>query len=163
MRKVRIIFLSFLTIIFLSAFSRAEEIAIVVNKTNPVKELSLKDLIKIFKAERQYWDGEKVHILMRESGSWEKEIILKKIYQMSDVALQKFWLGKIFRGEVSDFPLVFSSASMIKRLIKENPGAIGFIDLSSIDGEIKVIRIEGKLPQDEGYPLREIIEEGSKR
>lgn len=150
--------ISLLSVIMLTIFliqtASSRDLAIVVNKANPVEELSLKDLSKIFKADRQFWDGNKIHLLMRESGSWEKELILKRVYQMSEEELKKFWLGKIFRGETTSFPLVFGSTTLIKKVINDVLGAISFLDSQAIDENLKVLRIEGKLPGQEGYLLQ---------
>lgn len=153
LNKIGIIFL--LLIVSQANAIEAKDLAIIVNKANPTEALSLRDLGKIFKAEKQFWDGEKIHLLMREQGSWEKEVILKKVYQMSDEEVKKFWLGNLFRGEVASFPAVFGSVTRIKSLIKNMPGAIGFIDSKVIDDSLKVIKIEGKLPGEPGYPLAE--------
>lgn len=139
----------------LSSSSLSAEIAIVVNKNNPVDNLALNELVKIFKADRQYWDGEKIFILMRESTSWEKNIILKKVYQMSGDELNKFWLGKVFRGEINNFPAVFGSENTIKKLIAAKPGAISFVNSRAVDDNVKVLKIDGKLPGEKTYPLGE--------
>jgi len=141
-------------VLFLISACQAKDVAIVVNKANPITELSLQDLRQIFKAERQFWDGKKIHLLMREEGAWEKEIILKKVYTMSDEELKKFWLGKIFRGEVTTFPQIISSPLMINKLIQNLAGAIGFLDSQAVDANVKVIKIEGRLPGQEGYALK---------
>ncbi len=147
----------FLFLLFLLAFTfrSSHNLAIVVNKSNPIEDISMKELIKIFKAEKQYWDAEKIALLMREQGSWERELVLKKIYGMREEELKKFWLGKMFRGEITSFPAVFGSQSMIKRLVANLKGAVSFIDSQNIDSTVKVIRIDGKLPGEAGYLLSE--------
>jgi hypothetical protein len=42
----------------------------------------------------------------------------------------------------------------MKRFVREVPNAIGFLDVSAVDGSVKVLRINGKLPGEPGYPLR---------
>lgn len=155
MHKKRAVSFSIFAVFFLISVCQAKDVAIVVNKENLITELSLSDLRKIFKAERQFWDGEKIHILMREENSWEKGIILKKIYQMSNEELNKFWLGKVFRDEISSFPVIIGSLTMLKKLVANMAGAISFCDSQALDDKVKVIRIEGKLPQELEYPLSE--------
>lgn len=155
MNKKISVFIFILLMLFSDRCCLAREIAIVINKANPLEELSLKDLIEIFKQDRQYWDGEKINLLMREDGAWEKEIILKKVYAMSDEELRKFCLGKVFRGEIATFPQIISSQTLIKKLVCNLSGAIGFLDAQVIDDSVKVIKIEGRLPGEEGYLLKE--------
>lgn len=154
MRKIiKKIILGAVLLLFLNSPLSAAEIAIIVNRQNPVNDLSSGELTRIFKAERQYWDGDKILLLMRESASWEKEVILKKVYSMSNEELDKFWLGKIFRGEVISFPAVFGSDDMVKKLINTKAGIISFIDSKAADASVKVLKIDGKLPGERNYPL----------
>ena len=131
------------------------DIAIIVYKDNPTTDLSFKDLVKIFEQEEQYWkDNRKIYLIMQPSGRPEKETVLKKIYNKSnDEELKKFWLGKMFRGEITSFPKTLSSNEAVKRFVSQLPDSIGFIDSSFADESVKVLRIDGKLPGEKGYVL----------
>ena len=117
--------------------------------------VSLEELSKIFAQERQYWViGKKIYLVLQEAGSPEKQVVLKKIYRKAnDDELKKFWLGKIFRGEIATFPKTLSSNEAVKRFVSQAVNAIGFIDSAFVDDSIKVLRIDGKLPGERGYVL----------
>lgn len=140
-----------------STSSRAadvREVAIIVHKENPTEGVSLKELTKIFRQEKQFWDdGRKIYLIMREAGAVEKDVVLKKIYEMDDQALKKFWLGKIFKGETPSFPTTVGSNATAKQLVTQAPSAIGFINASLVDDSVKPLRIDGKLPGEQGYVL----------
>jgi len=34
------------------------------------------------------------------------------------------------------------------------PGAVGYLRASDVDNSVKVVRVNGLLPEDDGYPLR---------
>lgn len=130
------------------------ELAVIVNKENPIDDLSSEELIRIFKQEKQYWDqGKKIYFLMQETGSVEKEIVLRKIYKMDPEALKKFWLAKMFRGEISSFPKTLSSNGAVKRFISRSPMSIGYIDAAEMDDSVKALSIDGKRPGEPGYSL----------
>lgn len=134
----------------------AETIAIIVNQENGASELSFKELVSIFKAEKQHWDKDntgRIYLTMRESGSKEKEAAMKLIYRMSEGELKKFWIGKIYRGEVADFPKVFESDISMKKFVLKVKNAIGIISSANTDDTIKVLSIDGKLPGEDGYKL----------
>ena len=135
--------------------SFASDVAVVVNANNPIMELSFRDLEKIFKLDKKYWEnGNKIYFIMQEAENLPTKILLSKVYQMQNYHdLKTYWLGMIFREELSSFPQVLSSDEAIKRFIIQAPNAIGFINASSIDTRVKVLRIDGKLPGDAGYPL----------
>jgi hypothetical protein len=43
-----------------------------------------------------------------------------------------------------------SDADVLK-IVQSNPGAIGFVDVRSVDNTINVVRVDGKLPMESGY------------
>jgi ABC-type phosphate transport system substrate-binding protein len=133
----------------------AADLAVVVSPDNPVDDIQWKDLVKIFRLEKQYWrDKARVHLVLRESGSKEKGVVLAKIYQTSDEGLKKMWLAKMYREEITSFPRVLNSNEAVIRFVSQVPTAISVIDVMYRDGRVKVLRINGALPGEEGYPLK---------
>lgn len=156
MRKVSFILTILMLICVYTQMCQADALAIIVNLENGTSELSFKELVSIFKAEKQRWDKDnmgRIYLTMRESGSKEKEASLKLIYRMSERDLKKFWIGKIYRGEVSDFPKIFESDISIKKFVSKVKNAIGIISSDDTDDTIKVLSIDGKLPGEDGYKL----------
>ncbi|MFQ5901268.1 MAG: hypothetical protein ACE5IH_06905 [Thermodesulfobacteriota bacterium] len=137
------------------ATSFAEAIAVIVNKSNSVNELTFNDLKRIFRMDRLYWNGDKIYLLLREDGSREKKVLLNKVYRMTSKGLKKFWMSKMFKGEIDSYPkLVISSATM-KVYISNAHNGIGIIIASEVDDTVKVLKIDGKLPEEPGYMLVE--------
>jgi ABC-type phosphate transport system substrate-binding protein len=142
-------------LLFVPVNAGAADLAVVVSPANPVEDIQWKDLVKIFKMEKQYWrDNEKVYLVLRESGSKEKSVVLEKIYQTSDEGLKKIWLAKMYREEITSFPRVLNSNEAVIRFVNQVPTAISVIDASYRDGRVKTLRINGALPGEEGYPLK---------
>ena len=137
------------------AAASARDVAVVVSKENPTSEVSLKELVKIFKQEKQFWEGgKKIYLIMRETGAPEKAIVMRKVYKMGDdLELKKYWLGMVFRQEIASFPKTLSSNEAVKRFVNQAPNAVGFIDAASVDDRVKALRIDGKLPGERGYVL----------
>ena len=40
------------------------------------------------------------------------------------------------------------------RTVEATPGAVGLLDVYAINGSVKVLRIDGKLPFDPGYAFK---------
>lgn len=138
----------------LSGAADAGDIAIIVNKENEVSDLAFRDVVRIFHLDRQYWEGGKrIYLVLRESGAEEKDVILKKVYKMDDEELKKFWLAKLYREEIPAFPKTLGSNESVKRFVSQASNAIGFIDASLADSSVKVLRIDGGLPGEQGYAL----------
>jgi ABC-type phosphate transport system substrate-binding protein len=49
---------------------------------------------------------------------------------------------------------VVESDDQLLHAVESTPGAVGIVDVYSINSSVKVIRIDGKLPFDVGYALR---------
>lgn len=130
------------------------DLAVIVNKENPIESLSSEAVARIFRQEKQYWEeGEKIYFLMQEAGSVEKEIVLRKVFKMDHEALKKFWLTKMFRGEIASFPKTLSSNAAVKRFVSRSPNSIGYIDAAEVDDGVKVLPLDGKRPGESGYFL----------
>ena len=135
--------------------SRGSDIAIVVHADTPVTNLSLAEVRKIFRGERQYWaTGLPVVLMVRAPVARERDVVLKVIYQMSEAQFRQFWVAKIFRAESVSAPKLFYSNDIANQLVASLPGAISFIDARQVGPGVKVLRVDGHLPGEAGYPLR---------
>jgi hypothetical protein len=140
--------------IMLVGDASADGFAIVVNRSNEIDNISSNDLVKYFSAKKKFWpNGKKVVILLREAGSEEKEVLSKKVYKLSENRLKKMWVGKVYKGEISSPPKVVSSSSAMIKSVMNKEGGIGIVKAKDISDGVKVLRIDGKLPSDAGYPL----------
>jgi ABC-type phosphate transport system substrate-binding protein len=131
------------------------EVAIVVNPATSVDDLSLLELRNVFLGERQFWgDGSRIVLLVRAPIAYERDIVLNRIYRMDESEFRQYWIAKVFRAEVSSGPKIVYSNDMTRQLVAALPGAVGFIPAGDVAADMKVLRINGKLPGDPDYPLR---------
>jgi ABC-type phosphate transport system substrate-binding protein len=120
--------------------SAADEVDVIVNKSNTITDLTLGDAQKLFKGEKTTWpNGKRVTILMLASGQPERAVVLHDIYKMSDSEYSKFFLEATFSGTVTAPPKEASSAAQIKQMIADNPGGIGYVKKSDVDDSVKVV------------------------
>ena len=134
---------------------RGTDIAVVVNPETPVTELSLAEVRKVFLGERQYWNAKlPVVLLIRAPVARERDVVLRLIYQMSEMQFKQYWIAKIFRAESASAPKVVYSNDMANELVTALPGAIAFVDSHDVRPGTKVVRVDGHLPGEPGYPLR---------
>lgn len=133
----------------------ARPLAIVVNKGVPVNDVSFTELRRIFLGEQQFWpDRSKVTLLVRAPTAYERSMVLDRIYRMDEDRFRQYWIGKMFRAEVAAGPKIVYSSEMALNLVSAIRGSITFIPLSAVTSEVKVLRIDGKLPSEPGYPLQ---------
>lgn len=130
-------------------------IAIVVHKATDIENLSLTELRNIFLANQQFWSNRKrIVLLVRAPKSDERDFILNTIYQMDEAQFRQYWIAKMFRAEVPRGPKIVFSTDMMLELVIAIPGSISFVAADEVTDDVKVVRIDGKLPSEPGYPLR---------
>jgi ABC-type phosphate transport system substrate-binding protein len=135
--------------------SGRQPVAIVVNPKSPVTDLSFATLRRIFLGQQQFWpDRSKVTLLVRAPVAHEREVVLDQIYRMDEDEFRQYWIGKMFRAEVAGGPKIVYSSDMALNLVSVIPGSITFVLASAVTRDVKVLRIDGKLPSDAGYPLK---------
>ncbi|HST11735.1 MAG TPA: hypothetical protein VLL05_15270 [Terriglobales bacterium] len=131
------------------------DIAVVVQPDTPITNLSLAEVRKIFLGDRQYWNANiPVVLLIRAPVARERDVVLRTIYQMSESRFKQYWIAKIFRAESASAPKVVYSNDMANELVAAIPGAIAFIDSRDVKPGTKVVRVDGLMPGEAGYPLR---------
>jgi ABC-type phosphate transport system substrate-binding protein len=133
----------------------AAPVAVIVGVDSPVQELSFADVRKIFLGEKQFWNPKlRVVLLMRAPVSPERDVVLRTIYEMSEAQFRQYWISKVFRADVAAGPKIVYSTEAASELVTAIPGAIAYVDATQIPKGVKVVKIDGKLPTDRGYPLR---------
>ncbi len=131
------------------------DVAVVVHPDTPISNLSLAEVRKVFLGDRQYWSTNVPVVLMiRAPVARERDVVLKIIYQMSESQFKQYWIAKIFRAESATAPKVVYSNDMAHQLVTAIPGSIAFIDSKDVKPGSKVLRVDGRLPGEPGYPLR---------
>lgn len=138
-----------------SAAQSGGDIAVVVHPETPVDAMTLAEVRDVFRGERQYWKGEiPVVLLVRAPVSRERDVVLRSIYQMSEAQFKQYWIAKIFRAEAASGPKIVYSSDVASQLVGAVPGAIGFMPASEVKPPLKVLRVDGKMPGEPGYPIR---------
>ncbi len=133
----------------------SEPLAIVVNRSNPLDDLSSTELRKIFLGNRSHWaNGHRITLVMREPGEPERTALVRDVCGMTEDQLKNHFLHGLFTGEILVSPKILASATGVRKFIFNVPGAIGYLRVGDVDPTVKVIRIDELLPEDKGYKLR---------
>jgi len=132
----------------------SEPLVIVVNRSNPLDNLSLADLRKIFLGNRSHWaNGRRITLVMREPGEAERRTVLRDVCGMSEDQLKNHFLHGLYTGEILVSPKILSTPTGVRKFIFNVPGAIGYLRASDVDASVKVVRIDEHLPEDRSYKL----------
>jgi len=132
----------------------SEPLVIVVNRTNPVDNLSFSELRTVFLGGRSHWaNGRRLTLVMRGPGDPERKTILRDVCGMDEDQLKTHFLRGLFTGEILLSPKLLATPSGVKKFVFNVPGAIGYLRMSDVDDSVKMVRIDNLLPTDKGYKL----------
>ena len=130
--------------------SAASDVAVVVHKANRTRNLSFAELTKICKLQSRKWpDGRDVVVVMRDLNTPETKLALRKLGMTPEDARALFGASGPGRATI----LVALSDDVLIQAVATNPGAIGLVDVYSINGAITVLKVDGKSPLEPGYAL----------
>jgi phosphate transport system substrate-binding protein len=123
----------------------AHHMAVVVNKDNKVQNVSSAHLAKLFKGEVKKWpDGRNVVLVLHGASPGEIST-LERLNKMTEAEVKT--LLALHKDSIRT---VGSDAEVIEA-VASTPGAIGFVEERSITDRVIVVRVDGKLPLEEGY------------
>jgi ABC-type phosphate transport system substrate-binding protein len=123
----------------------AHHMAVVVNKDNNVGEVGSAHLARIFRLEVKKWhDGKDVILVLHKNSNGELST-LERLNRMSSSELKSFIA--VHQGSIT----TVDSDEDVLKLVETTPGAVGLVDVRSINDQVNVVRVDGKLPMEAGY------------
>lgn len=126
-------------------------LAVIVNKSNPVNDLPLGELRRILLGERTNWKGtRKIVLLLPTVGTPERQTTLRLVAM--DEAMYKSHWTEMSSGDAA--PVTAPATGISVNLVAETEDAIAVVPLGDVKGSVKILRIDGSLPGDAGYPIR---------
>jgi phosphate transport system substrate-binding protein len=129
-------------------------LAIIVNRSNPIENISSTELRKVFLGERFRWDnGHRVTVTMLDSGFPERETMLRSVYRMTESEYRDHFLKGTYTGDIPVSPRVLSSPEIVRKFVFNAPGAIGYVRESDADQSVKILSVDGHFPGDPEYKL----------
>ena len=131
-----------------------QNLAIIVNASNPIDNLSMSELRKVFLGERRHWpNGRRITLVMMEPGQPERKALIREVCQMNETDFNQHVLHSVFTGEVFVTPKTLASPVGVRKFVFNVPGAIGYVRATDVDSSVKILRVDGHLPDDKEYAL----------
>jgi ABC-type phosphate transport system substrate-binding protein len=129
--------------------SEAKQLAVIVDKSNNVSGMTAVDLTKMFKFESHKWpDGRNVIVVLRDPTSPEMQTAIQKLYHMQPEEFKA-----LLAAHQTAVVIVHSEEELLKS-VQSIPGAVGLVDVYSINSGVNVLKVDGKLPLEPGYFLK---------
>lgn len=135
----------------LAAAAEGNDVAVVVNQNNMVVNVSAAELKRIFAGERLSWpSGVPIKLLIRGPGVREHDCLLR-LLRMTESEYSSYWKQRSGLG--AEAPVTLPSNGMQKEAVLTFRGAIAMVQMHDVKSPMRVIKIDGRLPNQNGYPL----------
>jgi len=129
-----------------------KNMAVVASAGSKLADVPLAELAKFCKGNAKTWpDGKSFLIVIKDPDSAEMRVALQKLFG-STGAEARAAIAKLNESHV--VVKIADSDDDLLRTVGSTPGALGIVDVYSINSSVKVLRVDGKLPFDVGYALK---------
>jgi ABC-type phosphate transport system substrate-binding protein len=119
--------------------------AVVVSKQNAVTTMTATQLSKIFRSETKKWPDGRLITLVLHRGLAGEAITLQRLNKMSAQQWQA-WIT-----EHKDALKLVDSDEEVLTYVQSTPGAVGLVDVRSVNNRVTIVRVDGKVPMEDGY------------
>jgi hypothetical protein len=129
-----------------------KNMAVVASAGSKLADVPLTELVKYCKGSAKAWpDGRNFVIVLKNPDLPEMRVALQKLFG-GGVAEARLAIAKL--NETRQAAVIVDSDDDLLRAVDTTPGAVGIVDVYSINSSVKVLRVDGKLPFDVGYALK---------
>lgn len=138
-----------------SAAPAADDVAVIVNKANPIQSMTMVQLRKIVLGQEGKWPGgKKISVLMPTPGKPERDGTLRIVCGMNETDFTLHFLHATFSTDSGDPPRSIGSGAQLRALVAGMANAVGFIKTSDLDSSVKIVMIDGSGPGQPTYKLK---------
>jgi hypothetical protein len=149
---VCVLVLSCLVLVASVSYPAIKNMAVVVAADSNLPDLTMVEFTKLCKGAQKSWpDGRSFTLVLKDPTSPEMHVAVQKLFGVSG-ADAKTAIAKI--NELRPLIKVVGSDEDVFRTVTATPGAVGLVDVYTINSAVKVLHIDGKLPFDVGYALK---------
>lgn len=139
-------------IICTPAVPAIKNMALVASAGSRLADVSLADLVKFCKGTSKAWpDGKSFVIVLKNPDAPEMHVALQKLFG-AGATETRVAIAKL--NETRQAVKLVDTDDELLRAVDTTPGAVGIVDVYSINSSVKVLRVDGKLPFDVGYAFK---------
>jgi hypothetical protein len=133
--------------------------AAVVHQSNPTHNLRFGDLLSMFEGASRGWpNGSRVVLVERDAGSAPFRYLMGRLLNTTPGEYKRSLQNIEYRGEAPVSIKILNSDAAACQFVFNVPSAIAIVEADSLGSPacsgIQVLRIDSKLPGEEGYRLK---------
>lgn len=122
----------------------AGELVMIVNRANPINDISSELLKKFYTGEEITWPGgERVALVELKDNNPLTAYFSDTVLHVDLQRKAQMWAVKAFGSDVKP-PYKYSSEVAVVGFVSGNPNAMGYVSPGSVDASVKVITVDGK-------------------
>jgi len=135
-----------------SCVAAIKNMAVVIAAGSKLSDVPLAELVKFCKGTQKTWpDGKTFTLVIKNPESAEMRVAIQKLFGDAGGDIK----AAIAKANESHLTVrIVGSDEDLLRAVETIPGAVGILDVYSINSSVKVLRVDGKLPFDVGYALK---------
>jgi hypothetical protein len=128
---------------------------VVVHDGVPLTNLSMADLRELALGRRRFWPGgTRVELIVEARAGVGRRTFVETLGKMSDLQFQQYWIGQVFSQRATRAPRAAPDRRLALALVSAIPGALAVVEAGAIPPRTRVLEIDGRHPDDDGYPLK---------
>lgn len=135
-----------------SVLPAIKTMAVVVAADSKLPDLTMAELVKLSRGTQKTWpDGRSFTLVLKDPAVPEMRVAMQKLFGVAPADVPAA-IAKI--NQTRPLIRIVAAEEDIFRTVTTTPGAVGLVDVYSINSAVKVLHIDGKLPFDVGYALK---------
>lgn len=123
----------------------AHHLAVVVPAENHIDNISSVELARILKSDMKKWPNGNDVVVVITKGSPATLQVIQRLCNLSAGNAKAY-----VTAHPASFILADSDAEVLA-IVRNRPGALGIVDVHAIDSQLHVLKVDGKLPLEQGY------------
>lgn len=127
-------------------------VAVVVAKGSKVTAMTSAELKRAFTGDAVSIAGTRLAPFNLSPSSGPRVGFDRAVLGMTADEVGRFWVDRKVRGQTGA-PRALASTSQVLKVVAKFPGAIGYVPVNEVAGDVQVITVDGARPGDEDYPI----------
>lgn len=129
-----------IVLIFAGAADLGAQVAVITHKAVPADTLTTSQLLDYFTGDVKMWRDRTPLVLIDLKPQSEIKESFYKMLGLTTSRMKSIWLKRMLMGE-GEPPEALRSEDEVVKKVASTPGAIGYVNRSKVNGDVKILEI----------------------
>lgn len=128
-------------------------LALVTAPDNPLNDVTMHQLKRLYRSEVVTGpSGAPLVPFAQPTASQDRIGFDRTVLGLTPEDVARFWIDRKIRGQPGP-PKVVTSSEVLQHLVRSMAGSLGYVRAGDVRASVKVLRVNGRAPDDSAYPL----------